>query len=69
MPKEAKWKRQQPNRAQAAQRKGFFKNEGGIVTSLLSRDEFYSLQSERFVEETFNGSLPAFLTLLQHERI
>ena len=38
-----------------------FKNEGGTVTSLVSRDEFYARQSEMFVEETFHGSLPAFL--------
>ena len=31
------------------------------MTSLISREEFYALQSERFVEETFRGSLPAFL--------
>ncbi len=42
--------------------KGIFINEKGSVTSLLSRDEFYSLQSERFVSQTFKGSLPAFLT-------
>lgn len=41
--------------------KGLFKNEKGTVTSLISRDEFYSMQSEKFVAETFNGSLPAFL--------
>ncbi len=41
--------------------KGIFKNEGGTVTSLISREEFYSLRSERFVEEEFHGSLPAFL--------
>ena len=39
-----------------------FQNEGGKVTSLVSREEFYARQSEMFVEETFNGSLPAFLT-------
>ncbi len=38
-----------------------FQNEGGTVTSLVSRDEFYARQSEMFVEETFHGSLPAFL--------
>ena len=38
-----------------------FQNEGGKVTSLVSREEFYARQSERFVEETFKGSLPAFL--------
>ena len=41
--------------------KGIFQNNKGIVTSLISRDEFYSMQSEKFVEETFEGSLPAFL--------
>ena len=41
--------------------KGIFQNNNGSVTSLISRDEFYSLQSERFVDETFDGSLPAFL--------
>ena len=38
-----------------------FRNEGGTVTSLVSREEFYARQSEMFVEETFHGSLPAFL--------
>ncbi|MBR4278693.1 MAG: BlaI/MecI/CopY family transcriptional regulator [Clostridia bacterium] len=42
--------------------KGIFKNEQGMVASLMTRDEFYSAQSERFVETTFKGSLPAFLT-------
>lgn len=41
--------------------RGIFKNDNGIVTSLISRDEFYSMQSKKFVDETFNGSLPAFL--------
>ncbi len=41
--------------------KGIFQNNKGIVTSLISREEFYSMQSEKFVEETFDGSLPAFL--------
>lgn len=41
--------------------KGIFQNIKGTVSSLITRQEFYSLQSEKFVEETFNGSLPAFL--------
>lgn len=41
--------------------RGIFQNQGGTVTSLISREEFYARQSERFVEETFDGSLPAFL--------
>ena len=42
--------------------KGIFQNEGGVVTSRLSREEYAARQSEQFVEDTFSGSLPAFLT-------
>ncbi len=48
--------------------KGIFKNEKGLVTSLISREEFYSMQSERFVEERFEGSLPAFLAAFTRGR-
>lgn len=41
--------------------KGIFKNQGGQVTSVISRKDFYAMRSERFVEEAFDGSLPAFL--------
>mgnify|MGYP003292710461 CR=1 FL=1 len=41
--------------------RGIFKTENSIVTSLISKKEFYAIQSENFVEETFAGSLPAFI--------
>ena len=41
--------------------KGLFQTENSIVTSLISKEEFEGMQSEQFVEETFQGSLPAFL--------
>ncbi|MDO5545362.1 MAG: BlaI/MecI/CopY family transcriptional regulator [Eubacteriales bacterium] len=41
--------------------RGLFQNQCGTVTSLVSREEFYARQSEQFVEDTFQGSLPAFL--------
>lgn len=41
--------------------KGIFQNNGGTVTSLLTREEFYARRSEQFVDEAFDGSLPAFL--------
>ena len=41
--------------------KGIFQNEKGIVTSLISKQELNSRQSEQFVEENFKGSLPAFI--------
>ena len=31
------------------------------MTVLIGKDEFYAIQSEKFVEETFEGSLPAFI--------
>lgn len=40
---------------------GLFQNEGGMVSTIVSREEFYAVESEKFVEETFQGSLPAFL--------
>lgn len=41
--------------------KGIFQNTNGVVTSILSKDEYTAMQSEQFVEETFSGSLPHFL--------
>ncbi len=41
--------------------RGIFQNNDGVVTSQISRVDFFAMQSERFVEETFDGSLPAFL--------
>ncbi len=42
--------------------RGIFQNERAVVTSKLSREEFYGGKSRQFVEETFGGSLPRFLT-------
>ncbi len=41
--------------------RGIFLTENSKVTALVSREEFYAIQSEKFVEDTFDGSLPAFL--------
>lgn len=41
--------------------RGIFQNQGGTVTACVSKEEFCAVQSERFVDETFSGSLPAFL--------
>ena len=41
--------------------RGIFQNNDGTVTSLISKQDFYAVQSEKFVDETFSGSLPAFL--------
>lgn len=41
--------------------KGLLKNENGVVTSLISREEFYAVKSEQIVAESFAGSLPSFI--------
>ena len=41
--------------------RGLFRNDGGQVTALVSREAFYAGRSQQFVEESFGGSLPAFL--------
>ena len=42
--------------------RGIFENQNGIVVVLQTREEFQGAQSEQFVNETFAGSLPQFLT-------
>jgi predicted transcriptional regulator len=41
--------------------KGLFRNVDGTVTSVLSKGEFDSAKSRKFVEEHFQGSLPSFV--------
>lgn len=41
--------------------RGIFANTNGVVTSLISKQDFLAKQSEEFVEEAFDGSLPRFL--------
>ena len=33
----------------------------GIVTTLIPKEEFYSARSEQIVEDSYQGSLPAFV--------
>lgn len=39
---------------------GLFENENSVVKTKMTREEYDSLQSRSFVEETFGGSLPGF---------
>lgn len=41
--------------------RGILKNEAAVVSTLISRNEFFAGQSHRFVEDSFGGSLPRFL--------
>ena len=48
--------------------KGLLQNEDGIVTSLISKEEFYSAKSEQIVEDSYEGSLPAFIAAFTSRR-
>ena len=41
--------------------RGLFQNQSGTVTALISEQDYQALQSQQFLEETFDGSLPAFV--------
>ena len=41
--------------------RGVLKNENTIVTSLISKEEAQKSRLEEMVEETFEGSMPAFI--------
>lgn len=50
--------------------KGLFRNEKGMVSAAISREDFYSAKSEQFVRETFDGSLPAFIaSFISHKNL
>ena len=48
--------------------RGLFELENGTVTALVSREEFYARQSREYVEEAFDGSLPAFVAAFSRSR-
>ena len=48
--------------------RGLFKNEEGMVSSNVSKQEFLSNKTEQFIEETFQGSLPGFIAAFTSNR-
>ena len=42
--------------------KGIFQNKDAVVSSLIDKEAYKANQSIHFVEDTFGGSLPKFLT-------
>lgn len=47
-----------------------FENNSGTVTALMSKADFKAAQSEQFLSDTFNGSLPQFLAAFsRHKRL
>ena len=48
--------------------RGVVKNENTIVTSLISKEEAQKARLEEMVEETFEGSMPAFIAAFSRSR-
>lgn len=48
--------------------RGLFELKDGTVTALVSREEFYAQQSREYVQEAFDGSLPAFVAAFSRSR-
>ena len=47
---------------------GIFQMKEKQVTSLISREDYYAGRSAQFVQETFRGSLPAFIAAFTKRR-
>lgn len=48
--------------------RGVLKNDNGIVTSLVSKDEVQASEIDELVEKKFEGSLPSFIAAFTRHR-
>ncbi|MBQ3009699.1 MAG: BlaI/MecI/CopY family transcriptional regulator [Oscillospiraceae bacterium] len=48
--------------------RGVLKNENAIVTSLISKEEAQASRLNEMVEETFEGSMPAFIAAFSRSK-
>jgi predicted transcriptional regulator len=48
--------------------RGVLKNEDSIVTSIVSKEDIQSAESEEVVERTFSGSLPNFIAAFTRKK-
>ena len=48
--------------------RGVLKNENATVTSLISKEQAQASRLEEMVEETFEGSIPAFIAAFSKSR-
>ena len=48
--------------------RGVLKNEGGLITSLVSKEEAQAREIDELVTEKFLGSLPAFIAAFTRRR-
>ncbi len=48
--------------------RNLFVNKDGLVTVLITREEFRAAQGEQFINETFDGSLPQFIAAFSRRK-
>lgn len=48
--------------------RGVLKNENAVVTSLISKEEAQASRLNEMVEETFEGSMPAFIAAFSRSK-
>ncbi len=48
--------------------RGIFSNNNGTVVTVITKEDFTFEQSSIFINETFDGSLPMFLTLFSKNK-
>ena len=48
--------------------KGLFQNVKSIVSALVTREEYYASKSEKIVNDSYKGSLPAFIAAFTSKR-
>ena len=48
--------------------RGVLKNEDGIISSLISKEQAQAAEIDELVEKKFDGSLPAFIAAFTHKQ-
>ena len=48
--------------------RGLFTNNNGTIETIVTKEDFTLAQSQNFINETFEGSLPMFLTLFSKNK-
>ncbi len=48
--------------------RGILQNEKAVVTSLIKQEQVQKFESEQFIDRTFGGSLPRFITAFMNDK-
>lgn len=48
--------------------RGIFQNENAVVRSLIKQEQIQKFESELFIDRTFGGSLPRFITAFMNDK-